>query len=75
MSIRKVDQSFWKGKWTRKHKDIVADKFYEIPHRWERRMKLVGPHGEVECEISHRLEKRTKHSLQGCGNLSLAEAF
>ena len=29
----------------------------------------------VDCEISHRLGRRTKHSLQGCGNLSLIDAF
>ena len=31
--------------------------------------------GETCCEIPHRLERGTKHSLQGCGNLSLANAF
>ena len=35
----------------------------------------VGPPREVDCEIPHRLEKRTKHSLKGCGNLSLPDAF
>ena len=29
----------------------------------------------VDCKIPHRLERGTKHSLQGCGNLSLAYAF
>lgn len=27
------------------------------------------------CEISHRLERETKCSLYGCGNLSLVDAF
>ena len=27
------------------------------------------------CEIPHLVERGTKHSLQGCGNLSLVVAF
>ena len=30
---------------------------------------------EVDGEIPHRLEKGTKHSLQGCENLSLVDAL
>ena len=33
------------------------------------------PPRAVDCEISHRLERGTKLSLQGCGNLSLVDAF
>ena len=29
----------------------------------------------VDCEISHRLKRRTKHFLEGCGNLSLTDAI
>ena len=29
----------------------------------------------VNCEIPHRLEKGTKHSLQGCRKLSIVDAF
>ena len=29
----------------------------------------------VDCKIPHWLGRRTKHPLQGCGNLSLAYAF
>ena len=29
----------------------------------------------MDCEVPHRLERGTKHSLLGCGNLSLADAF
>ena len=29
----------------------------------------------VDCEIPHRLGRRTKHCLQGCGNLSVEYAF
>ena len=35
----------------------------------------VGLPRGVDCEIPHRLERGTKHSLQGCGNLFLADAF
>ena len=35
----------------------------------------VGFPKEVDSEIPHRLEKGTKHSLYGCGNLSLAYVF
>ena len=28
-----------------------------------------------DCEIPHWLERETTHSLQGCGNLSLADTF
>ena len=37
--------------------------------------KDVGLRREVDCEIPHQLERRTKHSLQGYGNLSLADTF
>ena len=37
--------------------------------------KDAGPPKEVDCEIPHRLERRTKHSLSGCENLSLANVF
>ena len=37
--------------------------------------KDAGPPREVDCEIPHRLERRTKHCLKGCGNLSLLEVF
>ena len=33
-----------------------------------------NPRG-MNCEIPHRLERGTKHSLQWCGNLSLVDAF
>ena len=33
----------------------------------------TGPQGD--CEIPHWLERGTKRSLQGCGNLSLLDAF
>ena len=29
------------------------------------------PSSRVDCEISYRLERGTKHSLERCGNLSL----
>ena len=29
----------------------------------------AGPPRWVDCEIPHRLKRRTKHSLEGCGNL------
>ena len=32
---------------------------------------VTGRCPEVDCEISHLLERGTKHSLYGCGNLSL----
>ena len=35
----------------------------------------VGPPRGVDYEIPHRLERGTKHFLQGCGNLSLLDAF
>ena len=42
--------------------------------------KTVSPEGGwvmrshiMDCEILHQLEKETKHSLPGCGNLSLAD--
>ena len=35
----------------------------------------AGSPREVDCEIPHRLRRGTKHSLQGCGNLSLINAF
>ena len=31
--------------------------------------------GHSNCEITHWLEKETKHSLYGCGNLSLVDTF
>ena len=30
---------------------------------------------DSKCEISHLLERGTKHSLYGCGKLSLVDAF
>ena len=35
----------------------------------------AGSSRGVDCEISHCLERGTKHSLQGCGNLSLVDVF
>ena len=35
----------------------------------------VGPQRGMDCEIPHRVERRTKHSLYGCGNLSLTDVF
>ena len=35
----------------------------------------VGSPRGVDCEIPRRLERRTKHSLYGCGNLSLTNPF
>ena len=29
----------------------------------------------MDCDIPHWLGRRTKHPLQGCGNISLADAF
>ena len=37
--------------------------------------RCASEDAEVDCEIPHRLERGTKHSLQGCGNLSLVDAF
>ena len=34
----------------------------------------TGPKG-VDCEIPHWLERETKHSSYGCGNLFLPNAF
>ena len=49
-----------------------------VLHRLEKvtsASKDVGPRRGVDCEISHRFGRRTKHFLQGRGNLSLADAF
>ena len=49
-----------------------------VSHRLEKGTSAsenAGPRRGVDCEIPHQLERRTKHSLQGCGNLSLADAF
>ena len=35
----------------------------------------AGPRRRVDCEISHWLERGTKYSLQGRGNISLTHAF
>ena len=35
----------------------------------------IGPRKEVDCEIPHQLGRKTKHSLYGCGNLSLRTRF
>ena len=35
----------------------------------------TGPPRGVDCEIPHQLERGTKHSLQGYGNLSQVDAF
>ena len=35
----------------------------------------VGPPRVVDCEIPYGLERRMKHSLYGCGNLSLIDEF
>ena len=35
----------------------------------------VGPSRGVDCEILHRLERGTKHSLRGCENLPLVDVF
>ena len=35
----------------------------------------TGPPRRVNYEIPHWLERQTKHSLQGCGNLSLVDTF
>ena len=33
------------------------------------------PSRGVDCEIPHWMKMRTKHSLEGCGNLSLIDVF
>ena len=43
------------------------------PHVFFKRMQASSTEGY--CEISHRLERRTKHFLYGCGNLSVTYAF
>ena len=51
---------------------------WEVPHRLEKGTsdsENTGPRRGVDCEISHRLGRRPKHSLQGCGNLSLTDTF
>ena len=35
----------------------------------------AGPSRGVDCEIPHQLERRTKHSLYGCGNFFLLTCF
>ena len=37
--------------------------------------KDAGPPRGMDCKIAHWLERGTKHSLQGCVNLSLVDAF
>ena len=41
-------------------------------HVLDKHDRDTGPRRQVDCEIPHRLERRTKHS---CGNLSLADVF
>ena len=50
----------------------------EVPHLLEKGTSVsedAGPRRGVDCEIPHWLERKTKHSLQGCGNLSQAHAL
>ena len=50
---------------------------WRAPHRLEKGTSAsddAGPRKRVNCEIPHQLGRRTKHSLQGCGNLSLVDA-
>ena len=34
----------------------------------------LGP-SERLCDVPHRLERRIKHPLEGCGNLPIADTF
>ena len=49
-----------------------------IPHRLEEGKSAsedAEPRRGVDCDVPHWLGRRTNHHLQGCGNLSLADAF
>ena len=38
-------------------------------------VKALDPEGEVDCDVPHWLGRRTKHHLQGCGNLPITDIF
>ena len=61
----------------RLEKEMSAD-LEGVPHRLEKEMSAsedAGPRRGWIVMFPHWLGRRTKHLLQGCGNLPLADAF